>query len=244
MLTQVLSQTIAGLVLLLAGAGAVSAGSFQVNPVRATLSPSQSVSAMTVSNTGTAPTVLQLEVSSWSQQDGKDIYTPSREIIATPPIFTIPAGGSQVVRVGLRRMPDAQRELTYRLFLTEAPAAPKSDFQGMQMTLRIGVPVFVMPAVTPPTAVIWKLYRTHEGVLELGLTNNGSVHVQVANFKLTNAEGKELVKQELSAYALPGQSLSWPVKGFPAPVSGVNLRVLAQTDKGNLDSGMITIESK
>lgn len=244
MMVKVLNRIFAGLVLLLVGAGAVCAGSFQVNPVRATLSPSQLVSAMTVTNTGTAPVVLQIEVLSWSQQDGQDVYTPTHDIIATPPIFTIPVGASQVVRAGLRHVSDTQRELTYRLFLTEAPESPKSDFQGMQMRLRIGVPVFVLPAIKPLNDVIWKIYRTHEGLLELGLINNGGAHLQVANFKLTDTEGKELVKQDLASYVLPGQSRNWSVKGFTAPGSLSNLRIFAQTDNGNLDSGLIAVESK
>ena len=48
---------------------------------------------MTVRNTGSEPAVIQMEVMSWSQAQGKDVYTLSKEILATPPIFTVPAGG-------------------------------------------------------------------------------------------------------------------------------------------------------
>src|SRR5262245_29568931 len=93
------------------------AGSFEVNPVRVDLSAAARTSAVTVRNTGSEAVIVQLSVVAWSQEDGRDVYTETKEILATPPIATIPAGGEQIIRAGLRRAPDAQRELSYRLFL-------------------------------------------------------------------------------------------------------------------------------
>jgi fimbrial chaperone protein len=244
LLTQRLSQYISGLILLVIGVSMASAGSFQVNPVRATLSPSKPVSAMTVRNTGTESAVIQLEVMTWSQQQGKDVYATTKEILATPPVFTVPAGGSQVIRVGLRRAPDAQREITYRLFLQEVPPPPKPGFQGLQVALRIGVPVFVTPATEQPPALAWKIYRTRDGKLEVSLTNNGGIHVQVANFKLVKVDGGELGKQHIAAYVLPGQTNSWVVKDISVPQSASTLHLFAQTDAGDIDAGVVTVESK
>ncbi|MDA8656068.1 fimbria/pilus periplasmic chaperone [Luminiphilus sp.] len=86
--------------------------------------------ALTVRNDGTEPASLQMEMLNWSQAQGQDVLTPTRELLANPPIFTVPAGGSQLVRVGLRRAPDGQRELTYRIVLQELPPPPKSRFYG------------------------------------------------------------------------------------------------------------------
>ena len=239
-----LNQVIAGLALLLIGAGAASAGSFEVSPVRITLSPEIPVSAITVTNNSTEPTVVQLETLNWSQQGEQDVYSPTSDIIATPPIFTLPVGGYQVVRVGLLRAPDAQRELTYRLYLQEAPSAPKPGFTGMNMVIRQGVPVFVTPTIKPPDAVAWKIYRSSDGRLELSLTNNGNAHLQVTTFTVADVTGKELGKQTLAGYILPGQSRNVVVKDIPAPVVGAKLRVLAHTDSGDLDSDLIAVQQK
>jgi fimbrial chaperone protein len=244
MIARVLSHTLYSLAFLLAVIGPASAGSFQVNPVRATLSPDKPIGAMTVRNIGNEPTVLQLEVMNWSQEQGKDVYTPSRELLATPPIFTVPAGGSQIVRVGLRRPPDAQRELTYRLFLQEVPPPPKPGFQGLQVALRIGVPVFVPPATVQPPVLAWRIIRTREGQLELSLANNGNSHVQVANVRLVRPDGGELGKQPIAAYVLPGQSSNWPLKDIKAAAPVSALHVFAQTDIGDIDVGVINVEQK
>jgi fimbrial chaperone protein len=180
----------------------------------------------------------------WTQQQGKDVYAPTTEILATPPVFTVPAGGSQVIRVGLRRAPDAQREITYRLFLQEVPPPPKPGFQGLQVALRIGVPVFVTPATEQLTALAWKIYRTRDGKLEVSLTNNGGIHVQVANFKLVKVDGGELGKQHIAAYVLPSQTNSWEVKDISVPQSVTTLHLFAQTDAGDIDAGVVTVESK
>lgn len=215
------------------------AGTFSVSPVRATLSAGQQVAALSVRNDGAEPAVVQLEVLNWSQKEGKEVYAPTREILATPPIFTVPAGGSQVVRVGLRRAPDAQRELTYRLYLQEVPPPPRPDFQGLQVALRIGVPVFVLPSVPAKPVLRWQVDRTPQGQLKVSLTNSGNVHIQVANFKLVSATGEVLPTHQVASYVLSGQSRDWLVEVAAAPPSGAKLRLVAQTDASDVDAEVV-----
>lgn len=235
----VLGHAACGVVLLLYGTGSASAGSFQVNPVRATLSAKQSVGALTVRNTGTEPAVVQLEVVSWSQQEGNDIFVATREILATPPIFTVPPGGAQVVRVGLRRPPDPTRELTYRLYLQELPPPPKPDFQGLQVALRFSVPVFVLPPIPPKPLLQWKLSRTAQGQLKLGLQNSGNAHVQIASFNLAPVGGGPLPRQQAATYVLPGQSREWLVEAASALAAGTTYRLVAQTDGGDVQADVV-----
>ena len=242
MLKRSISQLVGGL-LLLSGAFPATAASIQVSPVRVMFSAGQPVTALSVRNTGDEPIVMQLEVMSWSQQNGTDVYTPTRELLATPPIFTVPPGKAQVLRMGLRRPADAARELTYRLFLQEVPPPPKPGFQGLQMALRFGVPVFVAPATasTQPPVLSWRVYLTPDGGLEVGLANNGASHVRVSSLKLSTAGGKELAVQQKADYVLSGQTHNWPVKDFKVP-SGSSVHISAQTDAGELDGGIVTVQ--
>ncbi len=100
--------------------GEAGAGSFQVNPIRVEMSKGATSAAITVRNDGNEPIVVQSSVVGWSQDKGQDVYAPTNEALVTPPIMTVPPGGEQIVRVGLRRAVDPQRELTYRLYLQEA----------------------------------------------------------------------------------------------------------------------------
>ena len=239
MLKRVMIQAAYGLLLFVAGVSVVSAANIGVNPVRVTLSENQKMGTLTVRNGGTEPMSMQLEVLNWSQEEGNGVFTPTRELIVNPPIFTIPAGGSQLIRVGLRRAPDAQRELTYRIFLQELPPPPSPDFQGAYMMMRISLPVFILPKVETKPALRWQLAQTPQGALKLSLRNNGNAHIQIKNFKLSLLDKLQpWVTQQTSVYVLPGQSHDWilPVNSEnPAPSLGTNLKLIAQTDADNIE---------
>lgn len=220
------------------------AGSFAVNPVRLTLSAKQSAGVLTLRNNGTQPGILQLEVVSWSQQEGHDITAPTKEILATPPIFTVPAGGSQIVRVGLRKPADARREVTYRLILQEVPPAPSANSDGLHVALRFSVPVFVLPDVPAMAALAWEATRTPQGTLRIELTNGGSAHIQIMNFMLSQREGSQAIaEQPGAAYVLPQQSRDWIVKPVSPLAAGTPLHIFARTDAGDMRSDVVLKEA-
>ncbi|MDG1179888.1 MAG: molecular chaperone [Gammaproteobacteria bacterium] len=227
-----------GIILLVMGASVASAASLGVSPVRVTLSESQSMGALTVRNDGTEPASLQMEMLSWSQAEGQDVLTPTRELLANPPIFTVPAGGSQLVRVGLRQAPDGQRELTYRIVLQELPPPPNPDFMGTRMLMRISLPVFVLPKIDAEPVLMWQATRTSQGALKISLTNNGNAHIQIANFKLSlPGSAQPWVTKESAEYVLAGQSRDWNLPAdseYPVPPPGTSLQLFAQTDAGDI----------
>ena len=243
MLKREIIQAAYGLFLLVAGVSEVSAASIGVSPVRATLSADQQVGALTVHNTGTEPMSVQLEVMSWSQQDGEDVFTATREVLANPPIFTVPPGGSQLIRAGLRRAPDARRELTYRIFLQELPPPPSPDFNGAKMLMRVSLPVFVLPEVAAQPALRWQAARTSDGALKISLTNIGNAHVQIANFSLSlPGSAQPWITQKSSTYVLHGQSRDWILPANaenPSPPPGAILQIFAQTDAGDMEAEVL-----
>ena len=243
MLKRVMMQTAYGLFLFVAGASVVSAASIGVSPVRATLSADQKVEAITVRNSGTEPMSVQMEVMNWSQQDGEDVFTATREVLANPPIFTVPPGGSQLIRAGLRRAPDARRELTYRIFLQELPPPPSPDFNGAKMLMRVSLPVFVLPEVAAQPALRWQAARTSDGALKISLTNIGNAHVQIANFSLSlPGSAQPWITQQSSTYVLHGQSRDWILPANaenPSPPPGAILQIFAQTDAGDMEAEVL-----
>ena len=243
MLKRVMIQAAYGLFLFVVGVSVVSAANIGVNPVRVTLSENQKMGTLTVRNGGTEPMSMQLEVLNWSQEEGDDVFTPSREVLANPPIFTVPAGGSQLIRVGLRRAPDAQRELTYRIFLQELPPPPSPDFQGAKMLMRVSLPVFVLPKATAKPVLRWHAVRTSDGALKISLTNSGNAHIQIANFSLSlPGNAKPWIIQKTSSYVLPGLSRDWILpanKENPAPLRGATLQLIAQTDAGEFEAKVL-----
>jgi len=243
MLSRVIINAVFGLCVFLAAANVVNATDLGVSPVRVTLSDKQKMGTLTVRNNGAEPVPMQLEVLNWSQEEGNDVFTPTRELIVNPPIFTIPAGGSQLIRVGLRRAPDAQRELIYRIFLQELPPPPSPEFNGTKMLMRVSLPVFVLPKVAAKPVLRWQAVRTSDGSLKISLTNNGNAHIQIINFSLSKpGSAQPWITQKASDYALIGQSLDWILPAsadYSIPQSGTTIQLFAQTDAGDIEAEVL-----
>src|SRR5689334_9382745 len=201
------------------------ATAFTVAPVRVTLSAKQTVAAVTVTNTGTEPTVVQLETMQWSQDQGQEVLDLSTSVLATPPIFTIPAGKSQIVRIGLRRAPDSTRELTYRLILREVP--PEDHTNGLRVALRISMPVFIAPTgATPAPAVKYRAQRLPDGNIRVVAYNTGNAHVQFGKLDVVQAtDGKPVAVHPTADYVLPDNQRAWILNTKSAPPVGTLLRV-------------------
>jgi fimbrial chaperone protein len=216
------------------------AGSFQVNPIRVDLSRGATNTAITVRNDGAEPVVVQSNIVGWSQENGQDVYAPTPEALVTPPIMTVPAGGEQIVRVGLRRLPDPQRELTYRVYLQEVPPPPKPGFSGLQVALRVGLPVFVAPLAPPVRRLEWSVQVRPDGAVVLKAENTGNAHVQITDFELRSSAAGEPVAHESSlAYVLAGQRRQWTLSAAADRVkSARELRLKAFTDAGEIDTAI------
>jgi len=209
------------------------AGSFAVSPVRVTLAAGRNTGALTVHNKSSEPTVVQLEVLDWSQRDGEDVLVPTREVLATPPIFTLAADGSQVIRIGLRgRAPAPQRELSYRLLIKEVVPDAAAGSSGVQVALHISLPVFVMPVAASAPSLRWQ--ARGGDALELSAFNDGNTHLQLAGVRLGGPDG---TAHRVTGYLLPGQGRAWRLPYEP-PV-GSPLRVLARTDAGDIAADVV-----
>lgn len=236
-----LGQALAGLALLAACLEMANAGSFTVNPVRLTLSATQTVAAVTVKNVGTDATVVQLETSSWTQHDGQDVLASTDEILATPPIITIPPGASRIIRVGLRRQPDPQHELTYRLFLREVPP-PEPIAQGLRVALLISMPVFVVPPHVAGPQVAWRALRAPDGNIRLQARNTGRSHIQLGQLEIGTASGGSTVAtRNMADYLLPDNGREWTVTAKSTPPPGTILSISSQADSGLLQA-KVTLE--
>jgi fimbrial chaperone protein len=216
------------------------AGSFQVNPIRVDMTKGATTAAITVRNDGEEPIVVQSSVVKWTQDNGQEVYAPTTEALVTPPIMTVPPGGEQIVRVGLRRGPDPQRELAYRLYLQEVPPPPKAGFTGLQVALRVGLPVFVAPGAPGIRRLEWSAQIGQDGAIRLAAQNTGNAHVQVTDFELALPGASEPIAHESTlAYVLAGQRRQWTLPAPPDRVKSVSeFRLKAYTDAGEIDTAV------
>lgn len=217
---------------------AAQAGSFMVDPTRIELAPGQLSATLTIRNDDREPAVIRVEARAWDQQGEQDLYDASKEILVTPPIITVPPGADQLVRIALRRPLDPAKELSYRIFLQEVPPPPRPGFSGLQVALRISLPVFAKPALGIAPKADWKVtYQPKEHALRVNLANAGNAHLQLQEFKFSAPGGDAVVAlQQTSTYLLPGKTRDWTIKLAPSVrVAGNRLRLRASTDAGDMD---------
>jgi len=216
------------------------AGTFSISPLRVELSAQTQTGALTIRNQEAEPVVVQAEAVLWEQVDGEDRLTPTRDMLVSPPVFTIPGKGSQLIRVALRRPVDAQRELSYRLILTEVPQQANPDFTGLNVALRLSLPIFVAPPGLASPRLEWSAARNADGAITITARNTGNAHERVLNFSVAPAAGTAAgIPQDVSAYVLPGQSRTWTInKKHDETTSSTDwnqLRVKGTTEAGDFE---------
>lgn len=217
--------------------GIAGAGGLGVSPIRVDLSDSQPTAALTLVNNGPRAAVVQTQLLSWSAAGDAEHYLPTDDIVAAPPIATIQPGQTQIVRVGLNREADPGSELAYRLYIEEVPPPPTPGQQGLQIALRIGVPIFIEPVQPARPQLEWHAIRSGDHSLAITATNTGNAHLRLLSLKLrpAGAEGP-VIEQQIVGYLLPGQSRRWaiPLKS-PLPDGRMHLSVATKPNVADVD---------
>ncbi len=187
----------------------------RLSPIRLVLSEATPTEAITVHNDGQAPTVVQVQALAWSQREGDDAYAATRDLIATPPIFTVSPVRPQTVRVGLRRKPDTVTELSYRLFFQEVPSSDEPAFQGLRLALRIGVPVFIRPTAPAEPELHWRL-SGGAGSATLEVENRGHAHARVSEIYLRDGD-RTVALEPSTVVVLARQRRAWVLRDTEVP---------------------------
>ncbi|AGU53653.1 putative pili assembly chaperone [Variovorax paradoxus B4] len=221
--------------------GAVQAASLYVAPVRVVLTPSRPVAALTLgSGEEEAEVAVQAEVMAWSQENGQDIYQPTREVLVNPSIFRLSPGAQQIVRLGLQ-VPAADTERSYRIFFQQLPrdqALPRDGKGGAQLQtlLRLAVPIFVPPAGASRQDAQWRLQRASPDSATPGgsghvltIDNRGTDHLQLTQILVRREGGVELLRKNMSLYVLPGRSADVALD-LPLLARGSSLQIDATSD--------------
>ncbi|MEJ1962834.1 MAG: fimbria/pilus periplasmic chaperone [Gammaproteobacteria bacterium] len=118
-----------------------------ISPVLVELSPGRRIVSITIANPGDRAVTFQTQTLAWDQPDGVDRYVETDDLIVVPPIATIGAGGTQILRV-TTRAPASAQEQAYRLVLEDvteltAPSSPSSEGTAINIRINHNLPVFV-----------------------------------------------------------------------------------------------------
>lgn len=198
------------LALLIPTTNALAAAGLSVMPMRVNLDNNQRSAEITVSNSGSVPRLLHVEAMSWEQVDGKDRYAPSEALLVVPPLLRVEAGDEKIVRMGLRGVLSGAREHAFRVFFTEVPPKiGKSAGPAVQITVRLGVPVYANAAGPLKTMQAAGTGLTASARLSgakrvrLNLADLGDRHIVVSSIRIyADASKSRLVGEQSETTAL------------------------------------------
>jgi fimbrial chaperone protein len=210
---------------MLAATGPTLAGRFSVAPIRIDFGATLRIGAVTVTSEDDHPLVFKNSPSLWTQNaDGGDVYTPTSDLVVTPPLLRVETGEPRIVRIGTVREPgDVER--SYRVFLEEqAPANMEAGGATIAVVIKFGVPVFVAPR-SERIAGVAEIVERKRGRVTLQIKNSGNVHF---NVEMITANGVA-VKDVSSWYLLPGATRRYDLAIPPEACTGsaVDLRIQA-----------------
>ena len=193
------------LLALLAGGHAAAQGFGFTPPVMNVSTAGPLNTETTMVNTTRTAAKFTVLVRAWAIKDGQTVLGETRDLIVNPTSFTIPPGGSQVIRVGLRKKPGEQ-ELTYRVFVQQLPLEGSMDqvttdrgegrTAKLDLAIAFSLPVYVA-APNARAAVAYRVIRDG-GDLLVQMQNSGNRHATYNNL---------MAKRSGEAVAMP----SWAV---------------------------------
>lgn len=197
---------------LLLAAPPAPAGTLHVNPVLLDIDASRRTASVTVRNEEAVPVTIRVYPLAWRQADGEDVYEETNAAIASPPVFTIPAGGSQLVRVGLRAPSSAPQ--AYRLIIEEVPEA--SPASGIRVALRLNLPLYVALRPGDAADLRWAAWRQPDGEWTIEAANGGSGYVRLDAAAAGRATGIAFDEHVGFGTVLPGAVRRWRIGSDPS----------------------------
>ncbi len=205
---------------------AAQAGSISVSPIRADVpAPSKSAS-VTLRNDGAQPVNIQIRIFKWALKKGEDHYEETNDVVATPPVATIPPGGDALVRIMRLDQRPVTGEEPYRLIVDEIPDANRIRNVGVNVAVRYAIPVFFLNGDAAQPRLSWSI-RTEGGKRMLVAVNAGDKSSRISNLRI----GSTTLRPGLAGYVLGHSTRMWPL-----PPHATAARVLADSDHGVIDA--------
>jgi fimbrial chaperone protein len=189
-------------------------GTFQVNPIRITLSRQSSSSLLSVRNDSAEKIRFQIGVFAWDQNSkGEMVLNPTEELIFYPTLLALEPGDERRIRVGTDD-PIVASEKSYRIFIEELPPLENSQSDGIRILTKMGVPIFIQPS-KPTVQGRLDQMGFHGSDFFFEIKNLGNVHFfpRTIRVKGAGSQGETFLERELQSwYILAGGTREYRVE--------------------------------
>ncbi len=175
---------------------------------------------------------VQVRVMRWSMIDGKEVLTPTTDLVASPPLVSLKAKQHYLVRLVRTAKAPPVGEETYRVLVDEVPDPNSIKPGSVQLVLRLSIPVFFSDVPKRLAKVEWNVER-NGSTSWLTATNTGNRRLRLVDLSIA-AGGHTLYSQAgLVGYVLAGSSTRFAI-GAPLPADG-KVEMKATAESGPVD---------
>ena len=163
------------------------------------------------------------------QVNGKDIYSPSNDLIVVPAIVTIPGGKSQNFRITKRVLDAADTELSYRLYLEDITpdfVDPKKADPGVFFKFNQNLPVYYYTGKSNPKNSLKVSFCSADSKQTcVRIDNSENTRALLNNISFKSPDGKPLdnVDANVNGTIL---SNSWKEFRFNTPANKSNTLII------------------
>lgn len=173
------------------------AANFEFGPPTLSLTGSDRVGTVTLTNVADAPVRFEVQGFRWDQgTDGQLQLLPTSDLVVFPQLLTLAAHETRRIRVAVT-VPPGELEKTYRVQVSEIPqfVAPSQQPPGASISLRsqLRLPIFLAPVATRIAGGIGNVNVRH-GSLTFSIVNSGTVHFVTKNLSVRGHGAADVLK--------------------------------------------------
>ncbi|MBW3568285.1 MAG: fimbria/pilus periplasmic chaperone, partial [Proteobacteria bacterium] len=190
------------------------AANFSVSPIIRDIPAETGIAVFEITNQDDQPLSFQVQAFSWTQRNGEDVREPAEDLLVVPPVATVAADRTQIVRVALRN-PDRSREHAYRVVIRELPKQDE-DSRGLalQTLLAFDVPLF-FAAEDATRELAWRVSNRGAGKLLVSADNIGTRFARFDSIRVMGPGDQRIAVIKGPLYILAGARQSWEVTPNP-----------------------------
>jgi len=180
---------------------------FSINPIKIFFNSLNKTSILTIKNESNENVTLHLKAYTWEHNNqGKDNYAPTKDIIFFPKIVSIKSKEERIIRLGTK-IPQGKQEKTYRIFIEEIPGSSPTKTTAVKIIMKVGVPIFIMPQNIDARGSIETL-DIKEGEFSVAVKNEGNIHFIVRSIKTVGIDeaGNALFQHEIGGGYVHGSN--------------------------------------
>lgn len=177
------------------------------SPLKVEFKSSEQVETISINNNSNEQKVYQIELLEWNQENGKEVLTKTKNLIASPLMLKIAPRSKQIVRIGSRNLVLTQNEQSYRIIFNQIPLnGPK----GVQVLTNISIPIFIAPKndldLKSVSSYIDLKPRSQNGKLtNLYIQNRFNEHIKIVGAKFIQ-NGKVINSVQKLNYVLASKT--------------------------------------